>query len=119
MPSSSVMAVQIISDLHLESPMTYDLFDITPTAPYLALLGDIGYIEAHNADCLAFLTRQLKQFKAVLFVPGNHEAYRSNWDDTIQLLASLRKKPVTTRLLGNSSSSTEPPTAYRIQTSSF
>lgn len=91
-PSSSVMAVQIISDVHLESPMAYDVFDITPTAPYLALLGDIGYIEAHNTDCLAFLTRQLKQFKAVLFVPGNHEAYRSNWDDTIQLLRIFEKE---------------------------
>ncbi|KAK2599186.1 hypothetical protein QQS21_005377 [Conoideocrella luteorostrata] len=80
------MAVQILSDLHLESPPAYDVFEIVPKAPYLALLGDIGNIAAHKDGCLAFLTRQLRQFKAVLFVPGNHEAYRSNWDDTLEIL---------------------------------
>ncbi len=80
------MAIQIISDLHLESPKAYDIFEIVPRAQYLALLGDIGNIVAHKDDCLAFLTRQLRQFKAVLFVPGNHEAYYSNWGDTLEVL---------------------------------
>lgn len=80
------MEIQILSDLHLESPKAYDIFDIVPRAPYLALLGDIGNIVAHKDDCLAFLTRQLKQFKAVLFVPGNHEAYHSTWQDTLNVL---------------------------------
>ncbi|KAK3372637.1 hypothetical protein B0H63DRAFT_527469 [Podospora didyma] len=47
----------ILSDLHLESPKAYDIFDIEPKAPYLALLGDIGNVEAHKADFLDFLTR--------------------------------------------------------------
>ncbi|KAB8218090.1 acyl-CoA dehydrogenase mitochondrial precursor [Aspergillus novoparasiticus] len=50
---------QILSDLHLEAPEAYDLFDIAPKAPYLALLGDIGNI--------------------VFFLLGNHEPYHSNW----------------------------------------
>lgn len=36
---------QILSDLHLEAPKAYDLFDIVPKAPYLALLGDIGNVK--------------------------------------------------------------------------
>jgi hypothetical protein len=71
------MAVQILSDLHLEAPPAYDIFKITPKAPYLALLGDIGNAVAHKSGFMGFLSRQLKQFRAVLFVLGNHEAYHS------------------------------------------
>ncbi|KAJ5544852.1 hypothetical protein N7461_007156 [Penicillium sp. DV-2018c] len=39
------MMFQIISDLHLESPAAYDVFEVNPKAPYLALLGDIGYVK--------------------------------------------------------------------------
>ena len=72
------MALQILSDLHLEVPNAYDIFKIVPTAPYLALLGDIGNVVPHKDDFLAFLTLQLKQFRVLLFVSGNHEAYDSN-----------------------------------------
>ncbi|KAL9098449.1 MAG: hypothetical protein Q9163_005893 [Psora crenata] len=83
------MAVQVVSDLHLEAPKAYDIFDIVPKAPYLALLGDVGNIVAHKDDCLGFLTRQLNQFRAVLFVPGNHEAYHSNWPSTLAILRAF------------------------------
>ncbi|KAI9904933.1 hypothetical protein N3K66_001462 [Trichothecium roseum] len=79
-------SIQIVSDLHLEVPKAYDVYEITPAAPYLALLGDIGSV-VHGDDFYAFLTRQLRQFRAVLFVPGNHEAFGSSWDAT---LTSLR-----------------------------
>lgn len=67
------MAIPILSDFHLEPPKAYDIFEINPRAPYLALIGDIGDVKQHKDDCLAFLTRQLRQFRAVLFVPENHE----------------------------------------------
>jgi hypothetical protein len=51
------MAVQILSDLHSEAPKAYDVFNILPKAPYLALLGDIGNVAPHKEDFLAFLTR--------------------------------------------------------------
>lgn len=86
-----MVAVQILSDLHLESPKSYDLFEIEPTAPYLALLGDIGNIEKHKDDCLAFLKKQLHQFTAVLFVPGNHEAYDSSWLVTVAILQGFEE----------------------------
>jgi hypothetical protein len=78
--------IQIISDLHLESPKAYDVFEIIPKAPYLALLGDIGHIVQHKEECLAFLDRQLREFQAVLFVPGNHETYGSTWEETLGAL---------------------------------
>lgn len=80
------MALQIISDLHLESPKGYDVFAIVPCAPHLALLGDIGNVTPHKAEFLAFLTRQLKQFRTVLFVPGNHESYSSDWPTALAIL---------------------------------
>lgn len=78
-------ALQIISDLHLESPKSYDIFDITPKAPYLALLGDVGYLVRHEAEYLTFLKQQLVKFRAVLLVLGNHEPWHSTWVDCLQL----------------------------------
>ncbi|KAK4500438.1 hypothetical protein PRZ48_008627 [Zasmidium cellare] len=78
--------IQVISDLHLETPKSYDIFDITPKADYLALLGDIGNIVPHREECLAFMRRQLQQFRVVLLVPGNHEAFGSSWDETLAVL---------------------------------
>ncbi|PNY27562.1 Uncharacterized protein TCAP_02514 [Tolypocladium capitatum] len=83
------MAVQILSDLHLEAPKAYDTFEIVPNAPFLALLGDIGNVVAHKDDCLAFLRKQLGQFRAVLFVAGNHEAYHSSWPDALDVLRAF------------------------------
>ncbi|KAH7308988.1 Metallo-dependent phosphatase-like protein, partial [Stachybotrys elegans] len=86
------MDIHILSDLHLESPKGYDLFTISPRAPYLALLGDIGNVVPHKDEVLAFLTEQLRQFKAVLFVPGNHEAYYSTWEKTLTILRDFQEE---------------------------
>jgi 3',5'-cyclic AMP phosphodiesterase CpdA len=85
------MAIQILSDLHLEVGKAYDIFEIVPKAPHLALLGDIANIALHKDECLAFLTRQLQQFRTVLFVPGNHEAYRSSWPETLDILRAFQE----------------------------
>ena len=69
---------QIMSDLHLEAPAAYDTFEITPRAPIIALLGDIG--QARDAGWIDFLERQLSLFRVVLLVLGNHEPYHSDWD---------------------------------------
>ncbi|KAI9040713.1 uncharacterized protein KD926_007794 [Aspergillus affinis] len=84
------MKIQIVSDLHLESPAAYDVFEITPKAPYLALLGDIGY--AKDAGLFDFLRKQLEAFRVVLFVSGNHEAYHSSWPETKSALVQLKKR---------------------------
>lgn len=94
------MALQIISDLHLESPKAYDFSSITPRAPHLALLGDIGCITPHKADMLKFLTDQLTQFRTVLFVPGNHEAYSSTWPTALGILRTFEKEVKNNPVLG-------------------
>lgn len=84
-------SIQILSDLHLESPKAYDIFEVVPHAPYLALLGDIGNIIPHREELVTFLTRQLRQFQAVLFVPGNHEAYGGTWTEALSILEDFEQ----------------------------
>ncbi len=83
-----------MSDLHLEFPAAqgYEHFKITPSAPYLALLGDIATVAKHQPAALGWLTTQLRQFRAVLFVPGNHETYHSNWATTMSILREFEAK---------------------------
>lgn len=71
--------LQIMSDLHLEAPAAYDVLEILPKAPILALLGDIG--QASDPGWIEFLERQLSLFRIVLLVLGNHEPYKSTWDE--------------------------------------
>ena len=86
------MAIQILSDLHLEVGKAYDIFEIEPKAPHLAVLGDIGTVVVHKEDFLGFLTRQLRQFQTVMFVPGNHEAYHSSWSETLDILHAFERE---------------------------
>jgi len=82
-------SIQIMSDLHLESPSSsYESFSITPTAPYLALLGDIG--NTKTPGLLTFLTTQLSQFKIVFMLLGNHEPYRSSWEQARATLQTFQ-----------------------------
>ena len=53
------------------------------------LLGDIGNLAAHKDECLGFLRKQIAQFRAVLFVPGNHEAYHSSWPEVLNVLLAF------------------------------
>ena len=83
-----MVELQILSDLHLESPVAYDVFDITPTAEYLALLGDIGYTK--DAGLISFLRKQLPRFEIIFFVLGNHEPYHSSYAASKQQLLALQ-----------------------------
>ncbi|BCS05933.1 hypothetical protein ALUC_10315A [Aspergillus luchuensis] len=75
---------QIVSDLHLENPKAYDLFEIAPKAPYLALLGDIGNVR--DDGFLLFIEDQLRKFEIVFLVMGNHEPFHSSWLDVREKL---------------------------------
>jgi hypothetical protein len=77
-----------------------DVFKIVPKTPYLALLGDMGNIVSHKDDYLTFLPLQLKQFRAVLLVPSNHEAYHSNWPTTLDILRAFEHEVRENRSLG-------------------
>ncbi|KAI1091133.1 Ser/Thr protein phosphatase superfamily [Rostrohypoxylon terebratum] len=80
-----MIEVQVVSDLHLENPKAYDVFEITPNAPFLALLGDIGYV-THREEYSGFLMAQLTKFKIVFLVMGNHEPWHSTWDAAKQAM---------------------------------
>ncbi|PWY88694.1 acyl-CoA dehydrogenase mitochondrial precursor [Aspergillus sclerotioniger CBS 115572] len=75
---------QIVSDLHLENPVAYDLFEISPKAPYLALLGDIGNVR--DDGFLPFIEDQLRKFEVVFLVLGNHEPFHSSWPEVREKL---------------------------------
>ncbi|KAJ5974554.1 hypothetical protein N7481_011764 [Penicillium waksmanii] len=83
---------QIISDLHLESPAAYDVFQITPKAPYLCLLGDIGYVK--DDGFFTSLRSQLEVFRLVFLVFGNHEPYlyHRSWIEAKQKLESFKNE---------------------------
>lgn len=73
--------LQIMSDLHLETPRflpMYSSFRIEAKSPYLALLGDIGH--ASDDRLFRFLDLQLRQFEVVFYVLGNHEPYQGDAD---------------------------------------
>lgn len=72
--------IQVISDLHLENPTAYDVFEIPPRAPHLALIGDIGH--AKDDGLYHFLRKQLEAFETVFYVLGNHEPYHTCWHFT-------------------------------------
>ncbi|KAG8159763.1 hypothetical protein KVR01_010400 [Diaporthe batatas] len=84
------MKLQILSDLHLETPKAYDVYEIKPRAPHLALLGDIGCVS--DPGYLDFLTAQLAQFRTVFHVLGNHEPYGSSWGAARQTLRGFQEQ---------------------------
>ncbi|KAA8641638.1 hypothetical protein EYZ11_006827 [Aspergillus tanneri] len=94
--------LQILSDLHLESPAAYDIFNISPKAPFLALLGDVGYVK--DEGFFRFLRKQLVIFRIVFLVLGNHEAYHSNWAktklDVKRFIHSIGDSPCKSETLG-------------------
>ena len=85
------MRLKIISDLHLEAPAAYDLFEILPDgAQHLALLGDIGH--AQDPGLYHFLSHQLLHFAVVFFVLGNHEPYHTDWPSTVKRIIEFSEK---------------------------
>ncbi|KAK4447086.1 Metallo-dependent phosphatase-like protein [Podospora aff. communis PSN243] len=84
---------QVLSDLHLEKYSRYGRFKITATAPYLALLGDIGCVQqdAQKGIFRGMLLRLLSQYKAIIYVPGNHEPHNTTWPAVMEWLRTLAK----------------------------
>eukprot|EP00455_Lapot_gusevi_P023311 TRINITY_DN2421_c0_g4_i1.p1 TRINITY_DN2421_c0_g4~~TRINITY_DN2421_c0_g4_i1.p1 ORF type:complete len:329 (+),score=38.59 TRINITY_DN2421_c0_g4_i1:214-1200(+) len=78
--TSQEWKVQILSDLHLEMADQAEKFSFEMSAPYLALLGDIGNpFEAKYRD---FLLHQAERFQKVFVLAGNHEYYKNTFEET-------------------------------------
>jgi hypothetical protein len=86
------MQLQIMSDLHLETPQarpTYGEFKIRSQCPYLALLGDIGNVS--DTRLFTFLEEQLQQFEIVFYLLGNHEPYGTTFPDARSTVRAFEK----------------------------
>jgi DNA repair exonuclease SbcCD nuclease subunit len=68
------LRLQFVSDLHLEFPSRPEP-KISRDAPYIALLGDVGYPAQERYK--NFVTRLSAQFEQVFIIPGNHEYYKT------------------------------------------
>jgi predicted phosphodiesterase len=72
------LKIQIASDIHSEFWGKKNTFNfINPSAPILALLGDIGCVGSEDDFEIykRFVTEQLGRFEHVILVTGNHEYY--------------------------------------------
>ncbi|KAJ4991552.1 calcineurin-like phosphoesterase [Stagonosporopsis vannaccii] len=98
-PNMATPRFQIISDLHLETPVqtpSYSHFS-SPTnfpllAPNLLLLGDIGLI-AHTQALLSFLHSLLSRSATVqiFYILGNHEPYHQTLDNALSQMSFIEK----------------------------
>ena len=79
--------IQYASDLHLELNDHLDESIISPRAPYLALLGDIG--DPFTKKYADFLTAISKKFEKVFVLAGNHEFYHHIYEDTLQQIRKV------------------------------
>ena len=67
-----------MSDLHIEFlPGVTNWQNITPKAPYLALIGDIGLLnDGGLPKYKAFIQEQASKYEKVLVVLGNHGMFK-------------------------------------------
>jgi len=88
--SFSSVNFQIISDIHVEFPRVVELLPreaLEPAAPYLVLLGDIGY--PTNEKYKNLLLNATEKFKKVFVLAGNHEYYNTEYNACKQLIRDI------------------------------
>jgi predicted MPP superfamily phosphohydrolase len=85
--------IQFVSDIHLEFYKKKDI-DLNkwliPSAPYLAILGDLGY--PSQLIFKEFLKKVSEIYTAVFFVSGNHEYYdptKKNMDEIDTMIEEI------------------------------
>lgn len=88
------LQLQIISDLHLETPLispSYASLDLAILAD-ICLLGDIGLVK--DDGLFAFLRSTLGRYKGhrVFYVIGNHEAYQMSYGLAVEKLRDFENE---------------------------
>lgn len=91
--------IQVLSDLHLEFlkaiPKIFKpKFSQKPQfvkAPYLFLAGDIGYPKSDRGIWLQFINLCEQYYDKIFYVSGNHEAYNSEYYETINTIKDVFK----------------------------
>lgn len=77
--------MQYASDYHLEARRRWP--SLVPSAPYLALCGDIG--SPRRETYMEFLRETCPRFERVFLLMGNHEAYGSSVGETEEMIRRL------------------------------
>lgn len=91
--------IQVISDLHLEFQKALPtLFKPKLSqkpqfvqAPYLFLAGDIGYPKSDRGIWLQFINFCEQYYEKIFYVVGNHEAYGTEYYETIDTIKEVLK----------------------------
>lgn len=91
--------IQVISDIHLEfqkalPKLFRPKFSQKPQfvqAPYLFLSGDIGYPKSDRGIWLQFINFCEQYYDKIFYVSGNHEAYGSEYYETIDTIKEVFK----------------------------
>lgn len=87
-PFSLVSPPHLNLDLHIEfGHLTSPL--LTPSSPYLALIGDIGLAKRKTDQYRQFLLEQADRFEQVFVVPGNHEFYHSTVTEALAIMEEV------------------------------
>jgi hypothetical protein len=91
----SPQQIQVISDLHLETPFLrplYDSFKLRNAPNNLFLLGDIGLCK--DEGLFRFLERVLKSNPAtkVFYIMGNHEFYQLTIDEAYKRMQDFSRR---------------------------
>lgn len=82
--------IQFTSDNHLEFHKGINILDfVTPCAPNLAILGDLGYPQLDNFK--DFISQASQNYIKVFFFPGNHEYYQRKNDQSPTPLLSMEE----------------------------
>jgi predicted phosphodiesterase len=92
------MKLVLMSDLHFEfhrdggAAFCEEILDKTPTCDVIALAGDIGQLNMSYWQIKDFLTKLSRKAETVIYVPGNHEGYRSSYEESTKLLIQLQEE---------------------------
>jgi Icc-related predicted phosphoesterase len=71
----NILKLHLLSDLHLEFLRSYDVNDYIQPADVLVLAGDIHVGSRNSSEAVK---RFAEHYEHVLYVPGNHEYYRTS-----------------------------------------
>lgn len=96
--------VQYMSDLHLDhrywDPVNSRAPHLTAIAPYLVIAGDLGNIS--TPIFREFIKNVHEDFDRVIFVPGNHEYYKQEYNNANFLMKEMEQQfPRLNVLLGS------------------
>lgn len=74
----------LVSDLHIDFGVIH--VDNTDDADCLIMAGDIVEVKSmRRASNVEFFKRINDQFSSVIWIPGNHEHYESDWNNTVEI----------------------------------